>query len=112
MYYNPSSSYLGNVYIGDRSNCRIRKVTMSTGIITTFAGTGTCSYSGDGVQATSAALSYPLGVALDSAGISLLLYYLLTVLIYSFYLDNVYIVDEINNRIRKVTMSTATYTPR
>ena len=60
--------YLGNVYIADFGNNRIRKVTVSTGIITTVAGTGTYDYSGDGGAATSAALNYPYGVALDSAG--------------------------------------------
>ncbi len=59
---------LGNVYIADFANHRIRKVTVSTGIITTFAGTGTSSYSGDGGLASSAALHFPAGVALDSAG--------------------------------------------
>ncbi len=58
----------GNVYIGDESNQRVRKVMISTGIITTLAGTGTASYSGDTGTATSATLNYPSGVALDSAG--------------------------------------------
>ena len=58
----------GNVYIADTYNHRIRKVTISTGIITTFAGTGTSSYSGDNGPATSATLYYPIGVAVDSAG--------------------------------------------
>jgi hypothetical protein len=61
-------SYLGNVYIADTYNHRIRKVTISTGIITTIAGTGTGSYSGDNGPATSATLNTPTGVALDSAG--------------------------------------------
>ncbi len=61
---------LGNVYIADQNNQRIRKVSVSTGIITTFAGTGTASYSGDNGPATTATLSDPSGVALDSAGIS------------------------------------------
>ena len=56
------------MYIADYHNYRIRKVTVSTGIITTVAGTGTPSYSGDNGLATSAALNYPWGVALDSAG--------------------------------------------
>ena len=60
------------MYIADQFNNRIRKVTVSTGIITTIAGTGTASYSGDNGQATSATLSYPLGVELDAVGISLL----------------------------------------
>ena len=58
----------GNVYIADTENNRIRKVTISTGIITTFAGIGTASYSGDNGPATSATLNYPYGVAVDSAG--------------------------------------------
>ena len=41
---------------------------MSTGIITTIAGTGTGSYSGDNGPATSAALYEPIGVAVDSSG--------------------------------------------
>ena len=61
-------SFLGNVYIADSGNSRIRKVTVSTGIITTIAGTGTGSYSGDNGQATSAALSYPGGVTVDTSG--------------------------------------------
>ncbi len=71
------------MYIAGNWNHRIRKVTVSTGIITTIAGTGTGSYSGDNGQATSAALYYPVGIALDSSGIAqtilvtLLLYILL-----------------------------------
>ena len=61
-------SLLGNVYIADTDNNRIRKVTISTGIITTIAGTGTSSYSGDGGEATSATLYYPYGVNVDSSG--------------------------------------------
>ena len=61
-------SNIGNVYIADSSNNRIRKVTVSTGIITTIAGTGSASYSGDNGAATSATLTYPIGVALDASG--------------------------------------------
>ena len=56
------------MYIADQGNNRVRKVTVSTGIIITLAGTGTGSYSGDNGQATSATLYYPTGVALDSTG--------------------------------------------
>ncbi len=56
------------MYIADRYNHRIRKVTLSTGIITTIAGTGTTSYSGDNGPATSATLNAPAGVTLDSSG--------------------------------------------
>ena len=61
-------SNIGNVYIADRGNHRIRKVTVSTGIITTLAGTGSAGYSGDGGAATSATLHYPEGVAVDLSG--------------------------------------------
>ena len=56
------------MYIADSNNHRVRKVTVSTGIITTVAGTGTASYSGDGGAATSATLNQPIGVALESSG--------------------------------------------
>ena len=59
-------SNIGNVYIADWNNHRIRKV--STGIITTIAGTGTGSYSGDNGAATSATLYAPQGVAVDASG--------------------------------------------
>ena len=56
------------MYIADHNNHRIRKVTVSTGTITTIAGTGTGSYSGHNVAATSATLHSPAGVTLDSSG--------------------------------------------
>lgn len=77
----------GNLYIADTSNNRIRKVTASTGDISTFAGDGTAGYSGDGGSASSAELNGPSGVAVDFGG-------------------NVYIADAGNYRIRKVTAST------
>ena len=51
------------MYIADALNNRIRKVTVTTGIITTIAGTGSGTFSGDGGAATSATLFYPYGVA-------------------------------------------------
>ena len=60
--------FIGNLYIADSGNAAIRKVTMSSGIMITVAGTFTHGFSGDGGQATSAELSEPNGVALDSAG--------------------------------------------
>ena len=86
-----SLHHLGNIYIADQYNHRIRKVTVSTGIILTIAGTGTSSYSGDNGAATSATLNYPYGVVLDTA-------------------SNVYIADTNNHRIRKVTISTGIIT--
>ena len=60
------------MYIADGNNNRIRKVTLSTGIISTIAGTGTYGYDGDNGVATSAALSGPFGVASDASGRTLL----------------------------------------
>ena len=57
------------MYIADATNNRIRKVTVSTGVITTIAGSSTsASYSGDGGQATLAELYYPTNIVLDSSG--------------------------------------------
>jgi hypothetical protein len=78
---------LGNVYIADAGDSLIRKVTVSTSVITTVAGTGSNEFSGDGGQAKSAGLNFPFGVAVDSS-------------------DNVYIADNENSRVRKVTAST------
>ncbi len=74
---------IGNVYIADMSNSRIRKVTVATGIITTIAGTGTNSFSGDNGAATSATMSSPQGVAVDTSGI--LYEYHCTVFLYLLY---------------------------
>ena len=73
---------VGNIYIADGINNRIRKVD-TAGIINTVAGNGANGYSGDGGAATSAALGSPSGVFVDGVG-------------------NIYIADGINNRIRKV----------
>ena len=83
----PALDGAGNLYFADPGNNRIRKVTVSTGIITTIAGNGTEGFSGDGGAATSAELDSPYGVAVDSSG-------------------NVYIADSFNNRVRVVTAST------
>ncbi len=81
----------GNIYITDKDNYRVRKVTVSTGIITTIAGTGSGTYSGDNGAATSAGLKFPWGLALDTSG-------------------NVYIADQGAYRIRKVTVSSGVIT--
>src|SRR6202040_709447 len=64
--YNPSSlavDALGDLFIADYINQRIREVNASTGLISTVAGTGTAGYNGDGIAATSAELSYAYGIA-------------------------------------------------
>jgi hypothetical protein len=58
----------GNVYIADEGNNRVRKVAAGTGIITTFAGTGTPGFSGDGSAATAADLHGPVDVTVDAFG--------------------------------------------
>jgi len=76
----------GNLYLADSANNQIRKVVLSTGTISLFAGSPTAQfgYSGDEGLATDALLNNPIGVAVDSAG-------------------NVYICDEFNDVIRMVT---------
>ena len=77
----------GNVFLADRLNHRIRKIT-SAGVVTTLAGSGIGQGTSTGSFAngtgTNASFSMPQGVAVDSSG-------------------NVYVVDGYNHRIRKVT---------
>ena len=77
----------GNVFIADTSNFLVRKVSASTGIITTFAGTGTPGSGGDGGAATSATLGNLYGISVDVNG-------------------NVYLADSTYYRVRKVTAAT------
>jgi sugar lactone lactonase YvrE len=77
----------GNIFVADNGNNVIRKVDAVSGIITTFAGTGTRGYSGDDSSAISATLNYPYALAADSSG-------------------NLYIADQFNSRIRKVMAAT------
>ncbi|HEX3743450.1 MAG TPA: hypothetical protein VHW09_05960 [Bryobacteraceae bacterium] len=57
-----------NVYISDWNNQKVRKLTASTGVISTVAGNGTKGYTGDGNLATSAELQFPAGLAVDANG--------------------------------------------
>src|SRR5258706_2232370 len=72
----------GNIYVSDRENHTIRKITPA-GAVSTFAGTPDIFGSADGTGAA-ARFNLPEGVATDSA-------------------DNVYVADEGNNTIRKIT---------
>ncbi len=72
----------GTMYIADRANHRIRKVTPA-GIISTVAGNGQAGYSGDDVLATATRLNNPYSVTFDPAG-------------------NLYIADFDNERVRMV----------
>ena len=57
----------GNMYIADENDARIRKVVLSTGIITTIAGNGLWGYTGDGGPATAASMHYPWGIVTDGS---------------------------------------------
>ena len=93
--YKPSDIALdttgSTLYICDNSGNRIRKVIVATGIISSYAGTGTASYAGDGGLATSASLWYPDGVVVDNSG-------------------NLYIADTYNHIIRFLKYSTGIIT--
>ncbi len=78
----------GNIFVADADNNRIRKIAAATGIISTIAGTGAADVFGDNGPAISAALSSPLGVALDTTG------------------ANLYVSDTLNGRIRKINFAT------
>ena len=81
----------GNIFVIDLMNDRIRKITMSTGIITTVAGDGSYLSTVDNVPATITGLSAPHGLAIDT-------------------FNNIYIADSGNSRVRKVTASTGIIT--
>jgi len=74
----------GDLYIADTGNNVIRKVSALTGVITTYAGTGTAGSTGDGGAATSARLNGPKALTLNAAG-------------------DLYITDTANNKVRLVT---------
>jgi len=76
---------VGNVYVSETSSSRVRKVAPD-GMISTVAGVaaGTNGFSGDGGPATAATLYGPIGLAVDPAG-------------------NLYIADNVNGRVRKVS---------
>ncbi len=73
----------GNLYVADSGHNRVRKISTG-GTITTVAGNGTPGFGGDGGAAALAQLNFPVAVAVDAG-------------------NNVYIVDQTNQRIRMVT---------
>ena len=75
----------GNLYFSEYNGQRVRRVDGVTGVITTIAGNGTIGYSGDSGLAVNAQFNGPFGVAIDSSG-------------------NLFISDQENNRVRKVTI--------
>ncbi len=75
----------GNIYIGDNSNNRVRKID-TFGIITTVAGTGVAGYTGDGGAATMAKMASAYDIEFDRLG-------------------NLYIADDVYNTVRKVDLT-------
>ncbi|MEO8472134.1 MAG: hypothetical protein ABI477_08070 [Chryseolinea sp.] len=83
----------GNVYIADTENHAIRKISSTTGIVTTIAGLGpdAAGYSGDGGPAISAALNFPTGLAIDAN-------------------SNIFVVEHSNSVVRKIDATTGIIT--
>jgi len=75
----------GNIYFSTTG--AVKKLYLSSGLISTIAGTGTAGYSGDGGPANAAMIQGQLGICLDASG-------------------NLYIADGINNRVREVSATT------
>jgi cysteine-rich repeat protein len=73
----------GNLMVADTHNHRVRRVDAQTGVISTIAGIGSASFSGDGLLATAAELNYPFNLTIDGA-------------------DNLFIMDYYNSRVRRV----------
>lgn len=80
-----------NTYFVDQGNAVVRRVDATTGIITTIAGDGISSFSGDGGPAVGARFNRPIDIALDTA-------------------DNIYIADRDNFRVRKIDATTGIIT--
>ena len=73
---------VGNIYIAEYYGNKIRKINISTGIITTVVGTGIAGFLGDGASAISARINGPVGIAFNNTGL-------------------LFICDALNNRVRR-----------
>jgi len=78
---------VGNLYVADAHNHRLRRVDSVTGVISTVVGTGVAGFSGDGGSGASAQVNLPKGVAVDASG-------------------NLYFADSRNERVRRVDAGT------
>ena len=68
LLYGPTSLAVdpaGNVFIADTNNCRVREINVATNVINTVAGTGNCTFTGDGL-AIANGITYPQGIAVDA----------------------------------------------
>ncbi|HEY2435076.1 MAG TPA: choice-of-anchor D domain-containing protein [Vicinamibacterales bacterium] len=77
---------VGNLFIADTSNQRVRVLLAASNQLATVAGVGVAGHAGDGAAAIGAALAFPTGVAVDAAG-------------------NLLVVDSQNNRLRRVSLA-------
>lgn len=82
---------VGNIFVADTFNHRVRRVDAVTGVITTVAGNGAAGFAGDGAIATAAQLNFPLDLAIDESG-------------------NILVADSLNNRVRRVDAITGVIT--
>ncbi len=85
--FHTATDDMGNLYISDLSNSRIRRVERRTGIVETIAGTGLTDFNGDGKTALETNLFIPFGIAFDKEG-------------------NLLFVDGAGVRLRKMNMRT------
>jgi len=90
-FYNPAGITRDgtNLYVADQNNHLIRKIVISTGVVTTVAGTGS-SGSADNSTGTSASFNAPYGITTDGT--------------------NIYVTDYSNNLIRQIVISTGVVT--
>jgi hypothetical protein len=90
-FYNPYGITTDgtNLYVADYGNHLIRKIVISTGAVTTVAGTGS-SGSTDNTTGTSASFNYPSGITTDGT--------------------NLYVADQDNHLIRQIVISTGVVT--
>lgn len=77
----------GRLYVADQSNNRVRRIDLTSGLMTTVVGTGESGYNGDGSPGTETALAGPSGLAVDRDG-------------------SLYVADTFNSRIRKFDVRT------
>ena len=77
----------GDIYLADASNHRVRKIDGQTGLVSTFAGTGTKGFGGDGGSAEHAQFGSVINVALDPRA------------------DHLYVADIDNRRVRRIHLS-------
>ncbi|KAG2388905.1 hypothetical protein C9374_000344 [Naegleria lovaniensis] len=83
-----------DILISDTLNHVIRKVTVATGVIDTIVGSGVAGFSGDGSLPRTCQLNSPMGLAFSPNSEN----------------SELYIADQSNRRVRKVSFSTNTIT--